>query len=190
MTTNGNITYGQMRQYAPFLPRELLFTGLPFLDPAHIDDRRVAAVVQAFTEGIVAQGGKPDIGNDNIYDGALFVRPSPSKAGTASYGDAGPRRYRVAEELAGDQRTLRLHEVSAARAGRRFMRDRPLGSRHDFVGRREPARRQATLIEERRSVNVRLCDDIGVQLTPKAATRTPNGCRGRFGKEKSPCYRA
>ena len=74
LTTNGNITNGQMKQYAAFLPKELLFPGAAFLDPAHVDDRDVRAVVKTFIDGIAAQGGRPDWGNNNCYDGArLFV---------------------------------------------------------------------------------------------------------------------
>lgn len=74
VSTNGNITYPQMRQYQAFLPKDLWFPGAAFLDPARLSDRDVVAAVKTFNDGIALQGGKPDWGNNNCYDGArLFV---------------------------------------------------------------------------------------------------------------------
>ena len=75
VSTNGNITYGQMKQYKDFLPKELWFPGAAFLDPSQLADKGVIAAVKVFNDGIAAQGGsKPDWGNNNCYDGArLFV---------------------------------------------------------------------------------------------------------------------
>jgi branched-chain amino acid transport system substrate-binding protein len=74
LSTNGNITYGQMKQYKEFLPKELWFPGAAFLDPSRLADKGVAAAVKTFDDGIIAQGGKPDWGNNDCYDGArLFV---------------------------------------------------------------------------------------------------------------------
>jgi branched-chain amino acid transport system substrate-binding protein len=74
VSTNGNITYGQMKQYKQFLPKDLWFPGAAFLDPVRLDDKGVIAAVKTFNDGIAAQGGKPDWGNNNCYDGArLFV---------------------------------------------------------------------------------------------------------------------
>jgi branched-chain amino acid transport system substrate-binding protein len=74
VSTNGNITYGQMKQYKQFLPKDLWFPGAAFLDPVRLEDKGVIAVVKTFNDGIAAQGGKPDWGNNNCYDGArLFV---------------------------------------------------------------------------------------------------------------------
>jgi branched-chain amino acid transport system substrate-binding protein len=74
VSTNGNITYPQMRQYQAFLPKDLWFPGAAFLDPSRLSDRDVIAAVKTFNDGIALQGGKPDWGNNNCYDGArLFV---------------------------------------------------------------------------------------------------------------------
>lgn len=74
VSTNGNITYGQMKQYKDFLPKELWFPGAAFLDSSELGEKGVTAAVKTFTAGIAAQGGKPDWGNNNCYDGArLFV---------------------------------------------------------------------------------------------------------------------
>lgn len=74
VSTNGNITYAQMRQYKAFLPKDLWFPGAAFLDPSQLRDRDVIAAVKTFNDGVTAQGGKPDWGNNNCYDGArLFV---------------------------------------------------------------------------------------------------------------------
>jgi len=74
VSTSGNITYGQMKQYKQFLPKDLWFPGAAFLDPARLEDKGVIAVVKTFIDGIAAQGGKPDWGSNDCYDGArLFV---------------------------------------------------------------------------------------------------------------------
>ena len=87
VSTNGNITNGQMKQYAAFLPKELWFPGAAFLDATRLGDKDVTAAVKVFTDGIAAQGGKPDWGNNNCYDGArLFVEAlrkfGPNATGT------------------------------------------------------------------------------------------------------------
>jgi branched-chain amino acid transport system substrate-binding protein len=75
LSTNGNITRAQMKQYGPLLPKDLMFPGAAFLDPDQITDKGVKAVVKTFYDGVHAQGGaNPDWGNNNCYDGArLFV---------------------------------------------------------------------------------------------------------------------
>jgi branched-chain amino acid transport system substrate-binding protein len=75
LSTNGNITRAQMKQYGPLLPKELLFPGAAFLDPSSITDSGVKAAVKTFYDGVRAQGGSgPDWGNNDCYDGArLFV---------------------------------------------------------------------------------------------------------------------
>jgi branched-chain amino acid transport system substrate-binding protein len=82
VSTNGNITYGQMKQYKAFLPKELWFPGAAFLDPSRLTDKGVIAVVKTFNDGIAAQGGKPDWGNNNCYDGTRLFLEALKKYGT------------------------------------------------------------------------------------------------------------
>ena len=82
MSTSGNITYGQMKQYKQFLPRDLYFAGAAFLDPAHLEDKGVISVVKTFSDGMAAQGGKPDWGSNDCYDGTRLFVEALKKFGT------------------------------------------------------------------------------------------------------------
>ena len=81
LTTNGDITRAQMQRYASFLPDELIFPGAAFLDPQTISDRDIKQVVSTFISGVAAQGGKPDWGNNNCYDGARLMVAALQKYG-------------------------------------------------------------------------------------------------------------
>jgi branched-chain amino acid transport system substrate-binding protein len=65
VSTNGNITYGQMEAYKQFLPKELWFPGAAFLDPSQLQDKGVIAIVKTFVDGIVAAGARPEWGDNN-----------------------------------------------------------------------------------------------------------------------------
>lgn len=81
LTTNGNLTRAQMKQYAPFLPKDLIFPGAAFFDPTTITDRAVRGVVDEFLRELAAQGAKPDWGNNNCYDGARLMVSALKKFG-------------------------------------------------------------------------------------------------------------
>lgn len=81
LTTNGNLTRAQMRQYAQFMPQNLIFPGAAFFDPTAIADKRVRAVVDEFLRELDAQGAKPDWGNNNCYDGARLMVSALRKIG-------------------------------------------------------------------------------------------------------------
>jgi branched-chain amino acid transport system substrate-binding protein len=81
LTTNGNLTRAQMRQYAPFLPKNLIFPGAAFFDPSTITDRAVRGVVDEFLRELASQGAKPDWGNNNCYDGARLMVSALKKFG-------------------------------------------------------------------------------------------------------------
>jgi branched-chain amino acid transport system substrate-binding protein len=81
LTTNGNLTRAQMKQYAPFLPKNLIFPGAAFFDPSTITDRAVRGVVDEFLRELASQGAKPDWGNNNCYDGARLMVSALKKFG-------------------------------------------------------------------------------------------------------------
>jgi branched-chain amino acid transport system substrate-binding protein len=81
VTTNGNLTRAQMKQYAPFLPKDLLFPGAAFFDPTTITNKAVRGVVDEFLRELAAQGAKPDWGNNNCYDGARLMVSALKKFG-------------------------------------------------------------------------------------------------------------
>jgi branched-chain amino acid transport system substrate-binding protein len=81
VTTNGNLTRAQMKQYAAFLPKDLIFPGAAFFDPTTISDRAVRGVVDEFLRQLASQGAKPDWGNNNCYDGARLMVSALKKFG-------------------------------------------------------------------------------------------------------------
>ncbi len=81
LTTNGNLTRAQMKQYAQILPKDLIFPGAAFFDPATITDKAVRGVVDEFLRELAAQGAKPDWGNNNCYDGARLMVSALKKFG-------------------------------------------------------------------------------------------------------------
>jgi branched-chain amino acid transport system substrate-binding protein len=90
LTTNGNLTRAQMKQYVQFLPSDLIFPGAAFFDPGTISDKRVRVVVDEFLRELAAQGAKPDWGNNNCYDGARLMVGALKKLGP----DATPNQIR------------------------------------------------------------------------------------------------
>jgi branched-chain amino acid transport system substrate-binding protein len=71
-TGNANMTYAQMKQYASFMPADLLFPGLPFL--AHVAATPKAKVVQAqFYDSFKAMGIVPDVSQSTAWDPLLIV---------------------------------------------------------------------------------------------------------------------
>lgn len=72
VTTNGNLTYAQMRQYAAILPRDLYFPGLAFLanQAANASMRRVLDQYFAVAR---SAGVTPDTPSGNAWDPAMVV---------------------------------------------------------------------------------------------------------------------
>lgn len=81
-TTNGNLTYAQMKQYAQFLPKELYFPGVPFAAPGQVTDRATKAAVEAFYKAFEPAGIKPDLGQSLAWDPTLLVIDALRKLGT------------------------------------------------------------------------------------------------------------
>lgn len=81
LTTNGNLTYAQMKQYAGILPNELLFPGQAFFAPQLFKDKAEREAIGTLYSGLAALGAKPDQGHDNCYDPALIVGKALQKLG-------------------------------------------------------------------------------------------------------------
>jgi branched-chain amino acid transport system substrate-binding protein len=72
-TSGGNMTYGQMTTYAPFLPTEVLFGGTVAWSPG---DARIAAVKQmqlAYVAALDKAGMKPEGGYATVWDPAILA---------------------------------------------------------------------------------------------------------------------
>jgi branched-chain amino acid transport system substrate-binding protein len=81
-TSNGNSTYAQMKQYASFLPNDLLFPDQPLIVPEAIRDRSVREAAQLYAKTIAAQNVKPDSIPANTWDAAMLVVAALKKYGT------------------------------------------------------------------------------------------------------------
>jgi len=82
LTTNGNLTYAQMTQYAQILPKELYCPGFACVVPDQVTDRPVKAAVQAFNEALIAGGVRPEYMPSTSYDPALILVNALRKLGT------------------------------------------------------------------------------------------------------------
>jgi branched-chain amino acid transport system substrate-binding protein len=81
--SNGDLTYVQMKQYAAFLPKELVFPGLPFV--ARMTPSRGARDAQRrFYDLFTAAGIHPDFPYSFAWDPALIAIDALRKLGTAA----------------------------------------------------------------------------------------------------------
>jgi branched-chain amino acid transport system substrate-binding protein len=82
--SSGNATYPQMKQYASFLPKTLLF-GIPGgLAPDQITQRASKAAIQDCLDAMAAIGAKPDLLALTGWDPALIVVEAIKKIGIAN----------------------------------------------------------------------------------------------------------
>ena len=81
-TSNGNSTYAQMKQYAAFLPPNLLFPDQPQIVPEAVRDRNVREAALLFTKTLTAANVKPDAVPANTWDAAMLVVSGLKKFGT------------------------------------------------------------------------------------------------------------
>ena len=84
VTSNGNLTYAQMKQYAGFLPAELIFPAGPCFAPNEIADRATRTVVNRYLGFFSAQNLKPDNGNSLAWDPAQLVVDAIRKIGPSA----------------------------------------------------------------------------------------------------------
>ena len=81
LTTNANMTFAQMAQYAQILPTELYFPGFASVTPTQIVDPRLRASVQEYDRTLTAQGAKPEYMQSTSYDPALIIASALRKLG-------------------------------------------------------------------------------------------------------------
>ncbi len=72
-TTDGNMTYAQMAQYAAFLPRQLYIASPDWLETSHAADPEVAAAKAAFFTAFQGAPSQPDAASTYSWDPAMLV---------------------------------------------------------------------------------------------------------------------
>ncbi|MHB8631894.1 MAG: ABC transporter substrate-binding protein [Candidatus Limnocylindria bacterium] len=80
-TTDGNMTYAQMEQYASFLPKELLIPAPQWAAAAGAPAGPVQDAIKTYDDALAAAGIKPDIGASLAWDPALIVITALQKLG-------------------------------------------------------------------------------------------------------------
>lgn len=73
LTTAGNLTYVQMKQYGQIIPKELYFAGLPQFAPESVSDKGVKGAVTTYMSSLGEIGIKPDYGQASMWDPAMLV---------------------------------------------------------------------------------------------------------------------
>ncbi|MGH7755283.1 MAG: ABC transporter substrate-binding protein [Vulcanimicrobiaceae bacterium] len=81
-TTNGNMTYAQMAQYAPYLPKTLLFPGLSFFGFENVAKGPVRDAQKVFYDAFAAINVKPDAANSFDWDPIMIVIDALRAKGT------------------------------------------------------------------------------------------------------------
>ena len=81
--SNANLTYVQMKQYASFLPKELVFPGLPFL-ARQASSRRAREVQAQFFEVCAAAGIRPDFLYNFAWDPGMIAIDAFRALGTGA----------------------------------------------------------------------------------------------------------
>jgi branched-chain amino acid transport system substrate-binding protein len=84
-TTDGNMTYAQMTQYADFLPKQLYIPAAEWIvtDPNQLPPE-VAAEHKKFHDSFAAAGLKPDIASELAWDASLLAIEGLRKLGTSA----------------------------------------------------------------------------------------------------------
>jgi branched-chain amino acid transport system substrate-binding protein len=87
ITSEGNLTYAQMKAYAAFMPKELLFPAPPAAALDQLAPGPVRSAVQAYVDAFKTTGSRPDIGQCLAWDPAMIVVSVLKKLGTNATGD-------------------------------------------------------------------------------------------------------
>ena len=80
-TTDGNMTYAQMEQYAAFLPKELLIPAPEWPAAQTLSAGPVKDALKIYDDALAAANVKPDIGTSLAWDPALIVITMLKKLG-------------------------------------------------------------------------------------------------------------
>ena len=89
-STNGNMSYTQMHQYANIVPKELLFPGLPSFGPDQLPNGGLKNAVKRFLDAFKSAGIKPENGENQVWDATLILVEALKKYGT----EATPQQIR------------------------------------------------------------------------------------------------
>ncbi len=81
VTTNGNMSYAQMRQYKGIMPSELLFPGLPSFGPDKLPNGKLKNAVNRFLDAFKAAGIQPEAGENQVWDPTLILLDAVRKYG-------------------------------------------------------------------------------------------------------------
>ncbi len=102
VTTSGNMTYAQMKQYAAFLPKQLVIPAPEWVvtDPTQLPPAVVAAH-KAYFDAFAAAGVKPDQSSDLPWDAMMAVVAALRQLGTAATADQIRDFIAHQQELAG-----------------------------------------------------------------------------------------
>src|SRR5579875_937650 len=73
VSTNGNMSYAQMRQYTNILPKELLFPGLPSFSPDQLPRGPLKGAVTRFLDAFRPFGILPENGENQVWDATLIL---------------------------------------------------------------------------------------------------------------------
>lgn len=83
LTTGGNMSYAQLKQYAGITPKDLLFTSLLALTPELVTDRATKTAIATFDRTLAAEGVTvPGFTNQTAWDPAFIVISAFRKLGT------------------------------------------------------------------------------------------------------------
>jgi branched-chain amino acid transport system substrate-binding protein len=84
LTTSGNLTYAQMKDYAPFMSKELYFSGYPWVSPDQVREPDVKRAVDAYIDAFKPLGIRPDVGQSLAWDSTLLVIEAFKHLGTGA----------------------------------------------------------------------------------------------------------
>lgn len=80
-STNGNMSYAQLKQYAQIMPKELLFPGLPSFTPDQLPNGPLKRAVATFRSAFNGSGVVPEAGENQVWDLTLIMIDGLRKLG-------------------------------------------------------------------------------------------------------------
>lgn len=80
-TTNGNMSFDQLKQYAPIMPKELLFPGLPSFTPDQLPNGPLKRAVATFRAAFAGNPLQPGAGENQVWDLTLIMMDGLRKLG-------------------------------------------------------------------------------------------------------------
>lgn len=80
-TTNGNMSFDQLKQYAQIMPKELLFPGLPSFTPDQLPNGPLKRAVTTFRAAFAGDPMQPAAGENQVWDLTLIMLNGLRKLG-------------------------------------------------------------------------------------------------------------